>query len=181
MKNSTISFLRFFSLFIVLILTSLTCEEEEKKCLEATVSDSQKVTAFTNLGQNHGTEFPDGAVHYQFKFFFLQVCTYESVTLETRVNFKSNPLNISHVSINLEDVDGNHILDALLTPAAGDDFFDLSSGKPILKQQETILEARIFIAVDNNAGMSHDEIHDIMENQVLEEIAVDLILHRPNN
>lgn len=181
MEKSTFSYLRVFSLFIVLILTSLTCTEEEKKCLEATVSDNQKRIAFTNLGQNHGTEFPNGDVHYEFKFFFLQVCTYESVTLETRVNFKSNLLNVSFVSVNLEDVDGNGILTASLTPGAGDDFFDLSSGKPIQKQQETILEARIFIEVINQTGMSHDEIHDIMQNQVLEEIAVDLILHRPNN
>lgn len=181
MGKSTFAHLRNFTFFIVLILVSFTCEEEEKKCLEATVSDSQKITTFTNLGQNNGTEFPDGAVHYQFKFFFLQVCTYESVTLETRVNFKSNPLNVSFVTVDLEDVDENGILGTSLTPSAGNDFYDLTSGKPITKQQETILIATIRVFVEDSMGFTHDQIHEMMENDVLEEIALDLILHRPNN
>ena len=184
MKNSSTSVLLMLLSLLAVPLLIGACEKEEGKCTEETLATEQSIITFHHIAENNATVNPDGTIFYDFKFAYLEVCTYSPMSLVAHVDFIGSPVYEAleiHTEIKMYDVYDRLIFDWTLMSQNESRFFNYQDSRITLQpqEQETIIWVEIRVVVPPGSTSVAD-IHDYMENGMLIEMGATLTRHRPN-
>lgn len=175
----------FNALIIFSFLFNVACEEEEGKCKEESNVTPHVMTNFYNVQHNGTYNQESGVVAYSFKFYTLNVCTFEGVAVEGKVTLLNQPLfsskNQGGMSILIEDNNGGKSGISYSYSIVNDGYeFEIPNDKLYPPTQEVILMVDLtFYFWTHDLGWTFEQTDDFVEAQ-LQEIKVLVGSHEPN-